>query len=325
MYLRKDLVTIRKATINDANQLALWWSDGKVMSHAGFSNGLTIDQDKLKSNLANRNNDNVVCIIDYERKPIGECSFNIENNIAEVGIKICDFNMQDKGIGKIVFHLLHEYLFLNRNVNKIILDTNLKNIRAQRFYEGLGYQKKAVHLDSWKDQIEVLNSSIDYELTKEHYQKRIIIKFITNDETKKTYCEEILRDLPKWFGIESALKDYINNVVSQTFIAYIYNDECLGFISLEDYKNNSEIYVMGVKKSYHSQGIGKLLIEASLLHLKSLRKDYLCVKTISDSSDNKEYALTRAFYKKQGFQELIELPTLWDKNNPCTILIRKID
>lgn len=31
---------IREATIEDAEQLCIWWNDGKVMEHAGFPKGL---------------------------------------------------------------------------------------------------------------------------------------------------------------------------------------------------------------------------------------------------------------------------------------------
>lgn len=32
--------TIRQAKVSDAKQLAAWWNDGAVMTHAGFPNGV---------------------------------------------------------------------------------------------------------------------------------------------------------------------------------------------------------------------------------------------------------------------------------------------
>ena len=40
MQIQYKELTIRTATINDAEQLCTWWNDGSVMAHAGFPNGL---------------------------------------------------------------------------------------------------------------------------------------------------------------------------------------------------------------------------------------------------------------------------------------------
>lgn len=39
MLLKNHRLTIRSATEKDAEQLALWWNDGKIMAHAEFPNG----------------------------------------------------------------------------------------------------------------------------------------------------------------------------------------------------------------------------------------------------------------------------------------------
>jgi RimJ/RimL family protein N-acetyltransferase len=52
---------------------------------------------------------------------------------------------------------------------KIIIDTNLNNIRAQHVYEKLGFKKVRTNIDSWKNQLGDLQSSVDYELLKEDY------------------------------------------------------------------------------------------------------------------------------------------------------------
>ncbi|MBO4685706.1 MAG: GNAT family N-acetyltransferase [Lachnospiraceae bacterium] len=51
-----------------------------------------------------------------------------------------------------------------RGYEKIVLDTNLKNERAQHVYEMLGFRKLRVNIDSWRDQLGELQSSVDYEL-----------------------------------------------------------------------------------------------------------------------------------------------------------------
>lgn len=167
MLLKYKTLIIRNATINDSEVLAKWWNDGKVMAHAGFPNGLGITATKIAEDLK-RDSDikGRRLIIENDGIPIGEMSYgNKGDNIAEIGIKICDFSKQEKGFGKILLSLFIIELF-SMGFEKIILDTNLNNTRAQRVYEQLGFKKLRVNIDAWKDQLGVSQSSVDYELHK---------------------------------------------------------------------------------------------------------------------------------------------------------------
>ena len=64
--------------------------------------------------------------------------------------------------------MLIGWLFRNGYV-KIILDTNLTNSRAQHVYELLGFRKVRTNIDSWKDQLGQLQSSVDYELVEKDF------------------------------------------------------------------------------------------------------------------------------------------------------------
>ena len=88
---------------------------------------------------------------------------NIENHVAEIGIKICEASFQEKGLGRIVLSMLIRELFL-KGYTKIVLDTNMNNTRAQHVYEKLGFHRVRIHENSWKNQLGELQSSIDYEL-----------------------------------------------------------------------------------------------------------------------------------------------------------------
>ena len=89
---------------------------------------------------------------------------NIGGNAAEIGIKICDFSQQNKGYGRILLSMLIGSLFQDMYYQKIILDTNLSNKRAQHVYESLGFRKLRVNKNAWKDQLGQPQSSVDYEL-----------------------------------------------------------------------------------------------------------------------------------------------------------------
>jgi len=139
------------------------------MAHAGFPNGIQIDIDELINRLSSVRDDSRLLIIEINSNRIGEMSYRIENSIAEIGIKICDFTYQEKGNGTKALKILIRYLFDVMKVKKIILDTNLNNTRAQHVYENIGFKKTTVRLDSWKDQLGVLQSDVDFELAKEDF------------------------------------------------------------------------------------------------------------------------------------------------------------
>lgn len=180
MKLVQDQILIRSADIRDAQILTSWWNDGDIMAHAGFPNGLgqslekTIEQIKQnESRLSQR------CIIEIGGIQIGETSFSIGENFAEIGIKICDTNYQNKGYGSVLIKMLIDYLFTDERINnavkieKILLDTNLENKRAQHVYEKNGFRKIATNTDAWQDQLGQWQSSVDYEMTLGDYKKLI--------------------------------------------------------------------------------------------------------------------------------------------------------
>ena len=171
MYLTHGDITIRTALPADAAQLCLWWNDGAVMEHAGFPLGLGTTVEKEARTLSlQRDETGRRHIIEYAGAPIGEMSYrNVGEGAAEIGIKICESPMQNKGLGKIILSLFIKGLFETMGFRKIVLDTNLNNLRAQHVYEQLGFHKLRVNTDSWTDQLGRRQSSVDYELTQEDF------------------------------------------------------------------------------------------------------------------------------------------------------------
>ena len=168
MYLKDGNLVIRNATSDDAEILCAWWNDGKVMAHAGFPNGLGISQNAVAEQIA-KDDDEIHrrLILEIDCVAVGEMNYrNKGNKTAEIGIKICNFEKQEKGFGTRFLKMLIGYLFYDKGYDKIILDTNVKNTRAQHVYEKLGFRKAVTRVDSWKNQLGELQSSIDYELTK---------------------------------------------------------------------------------------------------------------------------------------------------------------
>ncbi len=170
MNINYKQLCIRNAEKKDCEQLARWWNDGKVMAHAGFPNGLGTTAAEIEKQIANDSDRTKRrLVIEYQDKLIGEMSFYVyENARYEIGIKICEFDYQEKGLGRIALSMLIEELF-NMGAQLIFLDTNLNNTRAQHVYEKLGFKRIAIHYDSWRNQLGELQSSVDYELTKDDF------------------------------------------------------------------------------------------------------------------------------------------------------------
>lgn len=171
MNIHYQNITIRNATSQDAATLCSWWNDGSIMAHAGFPNGINTTIEKIQKSLLT--DDDAIHrrhIIEYDSKPIGETNYrNLGGGIAELGIKICVTSMQSKGLGTIILSLIIRHLFESLHYQKVVLDTNMKNIRAQRTYTKLGFKQVRIRHNDWIDQLGVAQSSIDYSLTHEDF------------------------------------------------------------------------------------------------------------------------------------------------------------
>ena len=164
MNIRYQNLTIRDSIPEDARQLAAWWNDGAVMAHAGFPLGLGITEEKVIAGLGNGR-----LTLEENSRLIGEaCYRQVGDGIAEIGIKICEMDCQNRGLGRIILSMLISWLFEN-GFRKIVLDTNLNNLRAQHVYESLGFRKLRVNYDAWTDQLGQKQSSVDYELTENDF------------------------------------------------------------------------------------------------------------------------------------------------------------
>ena len=151
----------------------------------------------------------------------------------------------------------------------------------------------------------------------------IVIGNVKDIEEKSKIVEEVLADLPDWFGLPESTNQYIKDSRELPLWVAKKCDDIIGFITLkETSKDTCEIHCMGIKKAYHRKGIGKKL-QDSFEDFAKQNYEYIQVKTV-DEGHYKEYDKTVAFYKRMGFKKLEVFPALWDEYNPCLILIKKI-
>ncbi len=137
-------------------------------------------------------------------------------------------------------------------------------------------------------------------------------------------CEQILRDLPAWFGIEEAILQYHRDIETmETYVVEI-SDTVAGFITLNIHNDYSaEIQVLALKSEYHGLGIGRRLVTFGEETLIARAVEYLHVKTVGPSLPNDFYARTRNFYFHLGFRPLEET-NLWGDRNPCLIMVKHL-
>ena len=312
MNLVLNDICIRNAVKADCQQLADWWNDGKVMAHAGFPNGLGTTAEEVAMQISAEQDDRGrTLIIESCGKPIGEMNYHrLDEKVAEIGIKICDFDYQEKGLGPIALSMLIKELF-STGFEKIILDTNLNNERAQHVYEKLGFKKLRVNIDAWEDQLGVMQSSVDYELTPEEFCDYSQRNGSLPDAIK---LSEITED--NWLEVASLSvkdnqKDFVAPAIGIIARGYVYrdlsgkvfvieNDECVVGVALvrefDDEPLGYDLQQFMIDQRYQGQGYGYAALG---LILKELRKEghYDHVEVCVKKADIEAIRL----YEKHGF------------------------
>ena len=137
---------------------------------------------------------------------------------------------------------------------------------------------------------------------------------------KQRICAGVLSSLPEWFGIPSAVDEYIEAVARLPTFAV--GDAA--FLSLKLHTPSAaEIYVMGVRPERHRQKLGSALVSAAEAFLRERHVEFLQVKTLGPSRPDENYERTRRFYEAWGFRPLEEIHGLWG-SNPCLLMVKHL-
>jgi GNAT superfamily N-acetyltransferase len=146
-------------------------------------------------------------------------------------------------------------------------------------------------------------------------------------EGKGEICREILESLPEWFGIPEAIEAYARSVADlPMLVASDPLGRVIGFIALRPQTASAvEVYVMGVRREWHRNGCGRLLIEAGQRIARELGAKFLTVKTLAENHPDPNYRATRLFYEAIGFHSIEVFPRLWSPENPCLLMVKPVD
>lgn len=157
--------------------------------------------------------------------------------------------------------------------------------------------------------------------------KHLRCKFevVTAGDKKSQICRDILQALPNWFGLQASIDDYVEMVEAFPFYAIYDRDTPVGFVSIKVHSAyTAEIYVAGILEDYHRYGLGRKMVKLCDTFCRERKIEFLTVKTLAESHPDEYYKGTRLFYEAVGFKALEVFPLLWDENNPCLMMVKRV-
>lgn len=325
MYLHQNELTIRDALPADAPLLCRWWNDGKVMEHAGFPQGLGTSVEKITQKLLEPDNRTHLLIIESEGLPIGEMNWRREeSDHAEIGIKICESDRQEKGFGSRLIAMLCRDLFANRGIARITLNTMLENQRAQYVYEKLGFVKTGVRENCWRDQTGKLRTAVDYQLLPQQLrlpfgEKEPWVRDAVPADRKaiaeiyRTLFEAMSNLQPQYIQAAEQDPDFILKIITESkkdILVAQCDVQLLGFaLVLMTHTPPYRCFVphpyadlldLAVLPAARGKGLGTLLLQAVKSWAKAYGADYLELGALS----NNQGAIR--LYEREGFRECLK-------------------
>ena len=325
MYLHQNELTIRDALPADALLLCRWWNDGKVMEHAGFPQGLGTSVEKITHQLLEPNDPTHRLIIEAEGLPIGEMNWRREeSDHAEIGIKICESDRQEKGFGSRLIAMLCRDLFANRGIASITLNTMLENQRAQHVYEKLGFVKTGVRENCWRDQTGKLRTAVDYQLLPQQLrlpfgEKEPWVRDAVPADRKaiaeiyRTLFEAMSNLQPQYIQAAEQDPDFILKIITESkkdILVAQCGVQLLGFaLVLMTHTPPYRCFVphpyadlldLAVLPDARGNGLGTLLLQAVKGWAKAYGADYLELDALS----NNQGAIR--LYEREGFRECLK-------------------
>ncbi|MBI4301825.1 MAG: GNAT family N-acetyltransferase [Chloroflexi bacterium] len=137
-------------------------------------------------------------------------------------------------------------------------------------------------------------------------------------------CEDIVRSLPEWFGIEASIIQYRRDLEHMECFVAEAEEGIVGLLAINQHNDyTAGMHVMAVKSDFHRHGVGRALVKHVEELLHSRKVEYLEVKILGPSRPAESYARTRAFYTALGFRPLEE-NNLWGEDSPCLIMVKHL-
>ncbi len=172
----------------------------------------------------------------------------------------------------------------------------------------------------WRDRC----ANARQELIEEPF-RGIELRIAEDPVERAKVCEMVLRSLPEWFGIEESIREYVNDVAGlETVVMYAFGT-AIGFVSsMYHTSRHVDLHVLGLLREFHGRGLGTKLLDEAEGNASARGVRYVTVKTLADSHPDRNYAKTREFYLRRGYERFEVFPELWGKANPCLYMLKDI-
>ncbi len=136
-------------------------------------------------------------------------------------------------------------------------------------------------------------------------------------------CESILRTLPRWFGIEASLLDYVHDTTRFPTFVMEHAGQPVAFLTVRRHFPGAwEIHCIAVHAAHRGQGLGAALHHHVEQWLRGQHVQLLQVKTLAAAHPSPEYAETRSFYIAMGYLAHEVFPALWGPGLPVLQLVK---
>ncbi len=150
------------------------------------------------------------------------------------------------------------------------------------------------------------------------------VRAFTHDDAPA--CEAVLRALPEWFGIEEALRGYVEALDRPPARVAERDGSIVGFVQwTRAREEDAEIHVLAVRPECRGSGVGHALLVAAEAALSAEGVRTLRVKTLGPSRPDAHYARTRSSYERWGFFATGESRREWGPENPCLTMEKSLE
>lgn len=137
-------------------------------------------------------------------------------------------------------------------------------------------------------------------------------------------CAAVFASIPEWFGIPTATSAYLADLPRLPSWVATVEGELAGFVSLVRPQPRAfEVHVLAVARARHGQGVGRALVGLAERFARAQDARYMQVKTLGPSQPDAHYEKTREFYRKLGYEPLLESDRLWD-GAPTLIFVKAL-
>jgi len=149
---------------------------------------------------------------------------------------------------------------------------------------------------------------------------------IAISDGKAEICRHVMSDLSQWFDHPDTIPACSAAVVDLPMLGLSREGAIAGFIALKEHPPSAaEIFVLGVKRRFHREGIGFRLVHAAESFARERGRRLLTVKTLAPlDPDPPHYAATRRFYDAVGFVKAEIFPTYWHPSHPCQFMVKPL-